>query len=304
MMDIKFSYKKLAVMLEFRQENDLVYGRYHDIDVAIYPNLSRFPVTIQFPYSISSVPLVKENIFDMANNLGIASAVEEERILLYTKEDIEKICSSITEMAYLIQLYNLKPGCARCGGGDAELYCADGEYGYLCPDCAAQYRRELSEFEKAEEKNTDLPAGMVGAFIGTLIGALIGAFFIWIDGFSPFLCLAIAFCGLMGFQKLGGEFNRKGVILTTALLMFAVYVMNRADIAYSLYVYTRDYAGQSLLYWYRSIPKIVSMDAESYKSYLLELLEMDVLTILSVAYFTISANMKSSKRRNKFRKLP
>ncbi len=145
-------------------------------------------------------------------------------------EVIEKIVAYLEENGY-------SSGCTRCGAPSVEeLYHVNGRYIWLCAECAEKYRQELEQNKvNVRTRSSNLLGGLVGAALGALIGAALYVL-VYQIGFIAGICgFVMAVLAMKFYEKLGGCLDLKGVIVSIAVVLVAVFFANRLAWAVSAY---------------------------------------------------------------------
>ena len=80
-----------------------------------------------------------------------------------------------------------------------------------------------------EVKKENMAKGILGALIGGLIGGASIILFGQLGMISALSGLVLAFCTLKGYERLGGELSKKGVLLCIAIMLVMPYLADRVS---------------------------------------------------------------------------
>lgn len=113
----------------------------------------------------------------------------------------------------------------------------------------------------APEVKPQKPEKVAGGIVGAVIGALIGAASIillsqmgYVASISGFV---LAFCTLKGYELLGGQLSKKGVVVCIILTVITPYIADRASWAIA---FAQAFSGEgiSFLDWFLSIDGLIA----------------------------------------------
>ena len=125
---------------------------------------------------------------------------------------------------------NYQPCCESCGSTQEYLsnYEVNGSYHYLCTSCAQQIEQNLQQNQQTTRaKKSNLVAGLVGAFVGSLIGCVLWVLIYRLGYIAGIAGAVTAICALRGYELLGGHLDRKGVIISTVMMLVMIFFANR-----------------------------------------------------------------------------
>lgn len=121
--------------------------------------------------------------------------------------------------------------CQNCG---KELY----DHATVCDGCGAAV-----EVKPAAVKPENVLTGVVGALIGAVLG---GASIVLLSqlGFVASVSgLILAVCTLKGYELLGGQLTKKGIIISCVLMAITPYIADRIDWAI---IIAQTFAGEGV----------------------------------------------------------
>ena len=308
------SKKQCAVFLDGALQDHKAYvsGIYKDYPIVCYETNSRSIQIINIPASSVNdpegnglksflnglLPLYKQ--FKTAEADG--HSVTLTFVVEFPKKFVEIAGDIVTRVVGFLEQNGYTAGCSHCGNmTGAELYQLNDSYLWLCPDCAAEYNREL-EGQKIDTKaqRSNLVPGLVGAVLGALIGAALYVV-IYQLGYIAGICgLVMAILALKFYEKLGGCLDLKGVIASIAVVLIMVFVANKFAWAFSAYSALKE-EGASFFDCYRNLNSIIEL-SELKRSYISELAVAYLISVVGCLRSFINA-IKGSTGSFSFKKL-
>lgn len=230
-----------------------VSGRYRGYNIVCYEINGKSTQIVNIPAFSESDPGGGElntfvnTLLPLYKQFKAAAADGHSLTLTFVVETPKRFVQIANDIVGRVVLYltqnGYTSGCAGCGSlSGAELYCVNGRYLWLCPDCAAKYSRELEERKiSTKAQSSHLLPGLVGAFLGALIGSILYVL-IYQLGYIAGVCgLVMAVLAMKFYEKLGGCLDLKGVIASAAVVMIMVFVANRLAWALSAYSALKEY---------------------------------------------------------------
>lgn len=185
-------------------------------------------------------------------------------------------------------------GCENCATQTEQLNCYEinGMHHYVCNSCASQIQGALQQNQQAiRSQKSNLIPGLVGALIGSLIGAVLWVVIYRLGYIAGIAGAVTAVCALKGYELLGKNLDRKGVVGSVIIMIIVLYFANR--VAWSLEAYTVfKESGATFSDCYRSLSDILEL-ADATGAYIKDLLIGYGLTALA-SYRNIIDAFKSS----------
>lgn len=190
---------------------------------------------------------------------------------------------------------NYLPCCESCGSTQEYLsnYEVNGSYHYLCTSCAQQIEQNLQQNQQTTRaKKSNLVAGLVGAFVGSLIGCALWVLIYRLGYIAGIAGAVTAICALRGYELLGGHLDRKGVIISTVMMLVMIFFANRLSWTWDAYDALKD-EGYTFSECYQYLDNILDL-SELTGSYYSELFIGYGLTLLCSVRRIIDAFRTSS----------
>jgi len=190
---------------------------------------------------------------------------------------------------------NYQPCCESCGSTQEYLsnYEVNGSYHYLCTSCAQQIEQNLQQNQQTTRaKKSNLVAGLVGAFVGSLIGCVLWVLIYRLGYIAGIAGAVTAICALRGYELLGGHLDRKGVIISTVMMLVMIFFANRLSWTWDAYDALKD-EGYTFSECYQYLDNILDL-SELTGSYYSELFIGYGLTLLCSVRRIIDAFRTSS----------
>lgn len=193
----------------------------------------------------------------------------------------DMINSVVESLAQYLRDGNYLPCCESCGSTQDYLsnYEVNGSYHYLCTSCAQQIEQNLQQNQQeTRSKKSNLVAGLVGAFVGSLIGCALWVLIYRLGYIAGIAGAVTAICALRGYELLGGHLDRKGVIISTVIMLVMIFFANRLSWTWDVYDALKD-EGYTFSECYQYLDNILDL-SELTGSYYSELFIGYGLTLL------------------------
>lgn len=297
-----------AVGLRYDEANNVLYGQKDGYDIIIYAENASYPNMLTIHTSAKSTDgaiLNKDTIKTFVKeNKPITRLVQKNNnIIIYLKNqtNLEKleqaVADSLSAMSAFLRNNAFVPCCGYCGQtGQVSAYIVGSSCWHLCADCEAQMRSNISmAAQQHAQKKENLVGGIVGALLGSLIGAACILLLSQLGYIAALSGVLMAVAALKGYEILGGKLTKKGIVITSIIMLFMTYFGDRLDWAIILY---RDAGGAEVGYTffecYRMVFTAISEGIIDLSSYLTNLMMLYVFVLIG-AIPTIVSKVKEKK---------
>lgn len=156
----------------------------------------------------------------------------------------EQINSIMEPILNHLTLNGYTSGCGSCGSNAAQLssWQVNNEVCYLCDACAGKLEESLQENQtQTREQKSNLIPGLVGAFLGTLIGVALWILLSRLGIIAGVAGLVMGVCAMKGYELMGKQLDRKGVISCIVLLIVMIYFSNKLAWSIDGYLALKEY---------------------------------------------------------------
>lgn len=212
------------------REQNVMHGMYNGIIVLIVPVSATNQYQIQLHVNLEK-SLAKPQFLDYLGalrqiysyvtyagyngmdtvSLSIQSREDKDR------ENLAEIIDSVTAKCSQCGLHSC---CTHCKSVEV-LYPAavDGVPVLLCQNCLT---RTMNEVSAQSQKKENVLLGLIGAAVGVLLGAVLWVIIGQVGFIAGIAGYVIVLCGMKGYQMLGKDMSRIGVIICVILSCLAI----------------------------------------------------------------------------------
>lgn len=290
----KYAMLAAAVGLSYDAANDVLYGQRDGYNVMVYAPNSQYPYMLCIYASARNEYGGGLNTADMktfAKSVKPIARCEQKNnsIIVYMKNqsNCEKLKGCLGEAlsgftAFLRQR-GFTPCCSSCGkGGEVSNYRMMNAYFQLCEECEAGIRNNLAVVAQQEQrKQENVIGGVVGAILGSLLGVLCIVVLGQLGYVASLSGVAMAIGVLKGYEMLGGKLTKKGVIISSIIMLLMTYVGNQLDWAIELLTKGGGArAGYNVFECYQMIPELLSVGMIEMSAYIINLVMIYVFLLL------------------------
>lgn len=230
---------------------------------------------------------------------GVMGVVQEKhtvRMTLKQCTNVEKIKGLLSDAlpAFLdmLKLEGFVGGCELCGAEkETEAVYVAGECLCLCDECYDRVSQNAAAYTANEKnKKENLAGGIVGALVGSLIGVASIVLLSQLGYVAALSGVIMAVCALKGYELLGGKLTKKGVIISTVIMIIMTYVGDRLDWGILI---ARELE-TDVFYGYRLVPLLLSEEIIDMTNYVLNL-------VLVYAFLLVGAipTIRNAMRKDK-----
>lgn len=236
---VKKDHKLLAALLglSFDKKSKTIYGQKDGFSVIVRDSSSnksnRFFMIVSAKPTSDEITLKDIRQFTDVNPFASLELKPNQILMVfesnqYPEQLYQDLRQSVNALIGLLQSKRFEPCCASCGQNvETSVYSVSDSYGSLCPACIGRIRVNIA-YDK-QQKHENIPGGVAGAFIGSVIGMILLLFFLRLKIFPLLLGFITSICTFKGYELLGKKMTKKGMIISTVMVLFTTYVSNRMD---------------------------------------------------------------------------
>lgn len=309
------NYESLAASLGFRLDaaRKVIYGKRDEFDFIMYAEN-----TSQYPYMFT-VTVGAKSSMGVLDKADIKQFIKSEKTIANVIQDgnvIRMIASSMPKQEKLIENMNINinaliaflkskgftPCCQLCGQQEETAgYVTGGSYMHLCPDCAGRLRQDVTLATKQKEsKSENVIGGIVGAFLGSVIGIICIIVFSQAGGYVAAASgVVMAICTIKGYELLGGKLTKKGVVVSSIMMLVMTFVGNNLDWAIEI---VKVFDGVDIFTAFRAVIPMLQEEIIEPDTFYYNLFLLYALTLVG-AVPTVKNALKERKEEGQFAQL-
>lgn len=294
-----------AVGLSYDAANDVLYGQKDGYQVMVYAPNSQYPYMLSIYISARNIyggGLNKADLKAFAKSVKPIARCEQKNnsIVAYMKNqsNCEKLKGNLAEAlgaftAFLRQR-SFTPCCSSCGrNAEISNYRMVTSYFQLCEECETGMRSNLSVMAQQEQQKRE---NVIGGTVGAVLGSLLGVLCIVVLGQLGYVAsvsgAVMAIGVLKGYEMLGGKLTKKGVIISSVIMLIMTYVGNQLDWAIELFTKAGGSAhGLNLFDCYRLVPMMV------FNLYREELMGSYIVNLIMIYVFLLLGAVPTIRNR-------
>ncbi|MCM1387310.1 MAG: hypothetical protein NC231_08290 [Bacillus sp. (in: Bacteria)] len=307
------NYEQIAASLGLKLDaaKKVIYGQKNGFELLIYAENSQYPYNFTVVTAAKSQmgTLTKEDCKQFAKEEKAVSVLvqvgNEINMKVIGRGKVNKICdgmnSAVNALTSFLKSKGFVPCCVLCGqptqeGMGTTAFDAGGHYMHLCPDCAGRVRNnnELAKQQK-QQKGENLVGGIVGALLGSVIGILCIVVLGQMNLVAAISGVIMAVCTIKGYEILGGKLTKKGVVISSVMMIVMTYVGNCIDWG----VLIARELGVDIFTGVELIPTLLAEEIIDKASYWYNLVLLYGFTLLG-AVPTIRSALKERKQEDTF----
>lgn len=111
----------------------------------------------------------------------------------------------------------------------------------VCENCAGQIGQNLQQNQQeVQAKKSRVAEGIVGAVLGSLIGCILWILIYKLGYIAGIAGAAIGICAMKGYEMLGGHLDKKGVVISSVIMVVMIYFGNRIAWSWDAYDALKD----------------------------------------------------------------
>ncbi|MGF7142595.1 hypothetical protein HNQ56_001013 [Anaerotaenia torta] len=211
------------------------------------------------------------------------------------KNALAKVMDALQAITSELLQRGFENACQACGTSEgAESYFIGSAPAHMCSSCYHDYCESSEATRLAEKgKKENLIGGIAGAFLGSLLGGACIVLLGQLGYVASLSGLVMGVCALKGYELLGGKLSKKGIVVSSLLMVVLVYVSQRADYAITVAnVFEAD-----VISAFRAIPALIQKEVIEAPSYYTNLGMLYLFTAVG-AVPTIINVLKNKKQAN------
>lgn len=311
------NYAVLAAAIGFRYDsaNNVLYGQKDGFDMVIYAGDRNYAYMLSVHTAARGAGgvLTKDEIKDFIKSYKPVMSLKQEgngiTISLKNQPKLESLKEILTEslngLVSFLRSKGYTPCCSICAQNvEVSAYQSGSTYLHLCPECETQLRSNLATVEQQKkQKKENIAGGVVGALLGSLLGCVVIVLLSQLGYVAAVSGVIMAVGVLKGYELLGGKLTKKGIVISSVIMLFMTYVGDRIDWAIIL---LRDgggaEAGYNLFECYRLVPEMLSLGYIEQSTYIGNLVLLYVFLLLG-AVPTIISGVKERRAEGRMVKL-
>ena len=146
---------------------------------------------------------------------------------------IEKLQTLITDLVAFLESHHFVQVCAHSGQeGPVGLYQL-GDSIFLINEQSYQLLKSNLQIEMDSYQNQkeNVLLGTVGALLGALIGGAVALFIARLGYVAMLAGVVLGICTIKGYEILGKKLTRKGIVISSILMVITVFLVNQVDLA-------------------------------------------------------------------------
>ena len=224
----------------FEKEQNLVHGTRNGMELLILPMVSEEQFRVQLYADVNSSS-EKENFLRYLSTLQqrysfvqFAGFNGVDMVSVHVSSEAQADKENLT-----LVVSELASECERCGIHNCCSYCrralperaavVDQVPSVICRECEQQ----LSGHTEGKKEN--LPLGVIGAIIGALVGSVLWVVLGQVGFIAGIAGYVIVFCGMKGYEFLGKELSKTGIVLCVILSFLMIIGAEMTSLAITIY---------------------------------------------------------------------
>ncbi len=299
---IQRNYQELATALGLRldAEGGALYGKRGGYDLIAYAeNNSAYMFTVGLSAQRTSGPLTKEECKQFKRENKAVSKLSQNgpairmQMKNYSNQNKlqENMKASIDALASFLHMKGFVSCCQACAGENPVPCFVSGSYVNLCAEC---YQKIQHDSTLAQSQKKGKKENVIGGIVGALIGSLMGVASIVILSQMGYVAVLsgviMAVCTLKGYEMLGGKLSKKGIVISSILMILMTLIGDHVDWAFVI----MQQLEVDFITAYQILPLLLDEEAIDMSLYVGNL-AMQYLFVLVGAIPTIIATVKNKK---------
>jgi hypothetical protein len=240
---------KNEMQINYLEKEGALIGYYRGYNISMGTLDTRYDISyISIPLkcpenlSIETISVFLNNLRSKYKGLSLARYENYRIVLNYTpklrsKSKSEIFLLIINEVIDFCVLNNFVRCCEFCGESfDLSPVLINKVVASSCVNCKVELKNTLEVNRQAQrEKSSNIIGGIVGSFLGAVIGSIIWIVVSQMGYIAALAGLAIAVCSIVGYEKFGGKLDVVGIIITSVITIFTVYLAQHISYAIDIY---------------------------------------------------------------------
>lgn len=308
----------VAIGLQYDAANSVIYGQKDGYNLLIYGEISgpsRYYATNFLNNSIyistsakrsTGGPLSEDELMELGFKMSMKVFTHVSKDGNTIKADFSRanvaqdalkdiLRESLSALISFLNTKGYQPCCSTCGQcTEIAGFKADLTYMHLCPECESQARRNAKAIADRQNRSDNVVGGIIGAVLGSLVGVAV-IMLLSLMGFAGAVISGIlmGYGVLRGYELLGGNLSKKGVVISVVIMVIMTYVGDRMGWAVRVYQEFHSW-GLSYTECYKMVPDLLRIGTIEAFSYIGNLIILYVFLWIS-AVFTIRIKVPSGR---------
>lgn len=234
-------FKKAFPGGDIKVKGMMSWGTYKGFHVSAQQNAQTYAFNVKITYhkdgGESAVFELKEHLNELfgrikAEQKQLADYIVEDNVIKFTVNSAglaattaKKINSNVEQIIALLQAEGCDSGCEQCGSQHSvHSFNVNNTVFELCDSCRNQLEQDMEKDSKeAKSQKSNLIPGIVGAVAGSVLGVVLWVLIYQLGYIAGIAGMAIMLLGMMGYKKLGGALDTKGVIISFVIALVMVF---------------------------------------------------------------------------------
>ncbi|MCH5344057.1 MAG: hypothetical protein J1E64_08460 [Acetatifactor sp.] len=286
-----------ACGLQYDTFHNVIYGQKNGFDLLIYevnmdnPNV----LNIHTAARRNGSALSQEERAELTRGTQGFTVMDQKRydistVLAKSNDSEEELVAALPEavdsfLSYLT-IRGFQPCCSICGqnarfaGYQSGPTCL-----HLCENCESRISGGFLELSPTmgQNRKENVLLGIMGALIGSLLGVLMIVVLGRLGIVASFSGVMMAIGVLKGYEILGGNLSKRGIVISVAIMLIMAYVGDRLDWALLVYQEYGKWISSmhfSFMECYLDVPRLISNGVIELRRYLLNLTVLYVFLLL------------------------
>lgn len=256
------------------EKNGLVYGRMNGYFFSIRQDPvtpARHTIYLWVKESnVTAIPAIadflnqctgKHQYLQSASYSGTKITAEFQGIgFKWGKQYVPCIDAFLQEITSYCSSNQLISCCESCSSelGLSLYQIGDSEH-VLCSSCYSNTSDSLQRkaSERKQKGNGNIVGGIAGALLGSVLGVVVWVAIYQLGYISGIAGLVMVICALKGYEMLGGQLSKTGIIITCVISVIMVVIAEQACIGIEIYNVYKDYYDINFFDAFRSVPSFL-----------------------------------------------
>lgn len=148
--------------------------------------------------------------------------------------------------------------CGKCGKEEGlSVYSINKKSEVLCAGCFSSLTNELQS-QGNNEKQSNMLAGLVGAFLGSLIGVALWIVIYQLGYISGLVGFVLTICTIKGYEKFSGKLTKVGLFISVIISLVMIFVAEYLSLGILAYIeFSKIYSSIDIFSGIRAVPVLL-----------------------------------------------